>query len=395
MCAVEMDTYEKVERALAAPLLEGSDECVGDLDAPTRDFERRELQRVRQWADDNDKRGVKEPGRGLFMLDPAVTFLAHGSYGAVSACVYNIGVEWRLLMERQPVRFFYDTLYPYIVRSLRSLAAHFGLSRASNLALVPNVEFGVQSVLRSLRLAADDLVVSWSDILYGANMHMLRVLQHEQGFQLALFPIAAHVPLTRNGPDEQDAFVEYVVAEIHNAVRTSAASQFKRVVCFFEHVSSPSAIVFPLAKLCRAFREHDVISVVDGAHALGMFAWRDTPLDAMHVDFYVTNAHKWLCNLRGAAVLYVASEEMLRQVRPLVISWGFPRGFQSSFIWTGTLDYTPFITLWAALRVFDLLGGVKNLGARNKAPRAICMTFCSRALQLKCLHSSFWTEASS
>ena len=73
--------------------------------------------------------------------------------------------------------------------------------------------------------------------------------------------------------------------------------------------------------------------LVDGAHALGSLPLNITSLDP---DYYVTNAHKWLCAPKGAAVMYVR-RDLQQSTRPLVISHGFGSGFNSEFIWAGML----------------------------------------------------------
>ena len=63
--------------------------------------------------------------------------------------------------------------------------------------------------------------------------------------------------------------------------------------------------------------------------------------------------------------MFVASPEHLKTIRPPILSWGATNGFSSAFIWLGTMDYTPYLTMWAALRILNLLGGPEKTSLRN------------------------------
>jgi selenocysteine lyase/cysteine desulfurase len=64
---------------------------------------------------------------------------------------------------------------------------------------------------------------------------------------------------------------------------------------------------------------------------------------AVGADYYVSNMHKWFCNPRGAAFLWVNPASVLGhvpRVQPLVVSHGSGAGFLSDFIWDGELPST-------------------------------------------------------
>lgn len=70
----------------------------------------------------------------------------------------------------------------------------------------------------------------------------------------------------------------------------------------FSHVQYTDGSVLPVRELCELARAHDVLSVVDGAQAIGMLpvAVRD-----LGCDFYVGNLHKWINGTAGSGVLYL------------------------------------------------------------------------------------------
>jgi isopenicillin-N epimerase len=141
-------------------------------------------------------------------------------------------------------------------------------------------------------------------------------------------------------------------------------------LALIDHVTSPTALVFPIERIVRELDARGVETLVDGAHAPGMLP---LDLDRLGAAYYTGNGHKWLCAPKGSAFLY-GREDLRASVRPLVISHGANRPlrdrsrFQEEFAWTGTGDPTPFICLGEAVRYMGSLlpGGWPELMARNR-----------------------------
>ena len=91
--------------------------------------------------------------------------------------------------------------------------------------------------------------------------------------------------------------------------------------------------------------------VVDGAHAPGMV---DVDISSLDPDFWTGNFHKWCCSPRGSAGLYLRAEHRDR-IAPLVTSWFAKEGLIKSFSWTGTTDYSPWLSVPASI---DFMGGL-------------------------------------
>ncbi|XP_035826600.1 L-cysteine desulfhydrase [Aplysia californica] len=112
----------------------------------------------------------------------------------------------------------------------------------------------------------------------------------------------------------------------------------------------------PVEEMVQMCRKRNVLSFIDGAHALGSLEFNISAIDP---DFYVSNAHKWLSCPKGAAFLYV-KKSWQEMIRPAVISHGLGSGFSSEFIWSGLHDYSPMLSLHTVLD-FWLAVGPQNI----------------------------------
>jgi isopenicillin-N epimerase len=285
-------------------------------------------------------------------LDPDVTFLTHGTYGAAPWPVLNAQSEWRARMEREPVRFMNHVLEPALDAARARLGAFIG-AHADDIAFVPNATTGVNTVLRSMEPTfepGDEILTTDHD--YNACINAIRYVCGRAGAQ----PVVAKVPFPPRDADE-------VVAAILSAV----TPRTKLVVV--SHVTSPTALVLPIARIVAALTERGIDTLVDGAHAPGMLPLN---LDALNAAYYTGNAHKWLCAPKGAGFLHVRRDRQ-GGIRPLVISHGTnsPRRersrFRLEFDWLGTLDSSAYLSIPAALEFMGTLlpGGWPEVQRRN------------------------------
>ncbi|MBI5719831.1 MAG: aminotransferase class V-fold PLP-dependent enzyme [Burkholderiales bacterium] len=240
--------------------------------------------------------------RQHFLLDPEVTFLNHGSFGATPRVVLQAQQRAQLEMERNPVAYLGRASAALLASARQRLAAEIG-ARGEDLVFVPNASTGVNIVARSLALAPGDEVLT-TDHEYGACVATWQRRCVESGAVLR----TVAVPL----PFEPEAFAERLLA---------ACTPRTRLV-FVSHITSTTAIVFPLRALCAAARERGVITLVDGAHAPGQVA---LDLAAIGADFYTGNCHKWMCAPKGSAFLHVRPDRLAGPVllEAPVVSWGY------------------------------------------------------------------------
>lgn len=283
-------------------------------------------------------------------LDPRALFLNHGSFGACPRVVQEKQSELRARLEKQPVQFFLRDLEAMHDEALAALGAFIGADPA-DLGFVANATTGVNAVLRSLPFQPGDELVT-TDHTYGACRNALDWVAERSGARV----VTAAVPFPIGGAEEVEAAVLGAVTP-----RTRLA--------LLDHVTSPTGLVFPVARLVAALAGRGVDSLIDGAHGPGML-----PLDlkAIGAAYYTGNCHKWLCAPKGAAFLHVRRDRQQGLV-PTTISHGLtaPRSdrsrFQLLFGWTGTGDPTAALCVPDVIRVVGELvpGGWPEVWERN------------------------------
>jgi isopenicillin-N epimerase len=285
-------------------------------------------------------------------LDPSVTFLNHGSFGACPAEVMAVQREWRDRLEREPVAFLDGELEGHLDRARDALGAFLDADPAG-LAFVPNATAASNAVLRSLRFEAGDELLT-TDHEYNATLNTMRAAADRDEARVVL----AALPFPTTGADE---IVDAVLAAVTPRTRLAVLS----------HVTSPTALVLPIERLVRELDARGIDTLVDGAHAPGMVP---LALDALGAAYYTGNGHKWLCGPKGSAFLWVRADRRER-IHPPIVSHGAnatrtdrPR-FRLEFDWIGTGDPTPALTLPAAIDWMARLepGGWPAVMAANRA----------------------------
>ncbi len=284
--------------------------------------------------------------RDLFLLDPDLIFLNHGSFGACPKPVFERYQQWQRELERNPVAFLGRRSAALLAEARAALGAYLGAS-GSDLVFLPNATTGVNLVARSIGLQPGDEVLA-TDQEYGACDAAWRFVCERAGAHYRRVP----VPL----PFEPGTF----------ATRLLQAATPRTKLIFSSHLTSTTALVFPVAELCARAREAGITTLIDGAHAPGQIT---LDLAAVGADFYTGNCHKWLCAPKGSAFLHVRPEHH-EALHAGVVSWGYlaaqasaatlggHTGFDAyvgtttlerRLQWQGTRDIAAFLTVPAAI----------------------------------------------
>ena len=301
-------------------------------------------------------------------LDPTVTFLNHGSFGACLKAILDVQRGWRDKIESHPVRFLARDLEDLLDWSRSEIGAFVGAD-ADDLALMPNATAGINTVLRSLRFEKGDELLA-TDHAYNSSLNALRFAAAQSGARV----VVARIPFPIESPDE--AF---------DAVMAAVTPNTK--LAMLEHVTSPTALILPIERLVPALAAKGVDVLVDGAHGPGMVTVR---LKEFAPAYYAGTAHKWICAPKGTAFLYVRRDRQAL-IKPLAISSGANDSrvdrsrFRLEFDWTGTFDPSGWLTIPAAIDGLGemLPGGWPALIAVNRQ-----LAISARDMLAEALHTS-------
>ncbi len=181
-------------------------------------------------------------------LDPEITFLNHGSFGACPRVVIDEQTEWRRRLEREPVLFLGREIEGLLDEAREALANLVG-AKADHLSFVPNATYGVNSVLRSLVFQPGDEILL-ADQEYNATANAAVAAAQRVGARVVTvkipFPIASH-----------DEAIAPLVAGL--------TPRTKLVI--IDHVTSQTALIMPVERIVAACRERGIDVLIDGAHA--------------------------------------------------------------------------------------------------------------------------------
>ncbi|HAJ64377.1 MAG TPA: aminotransferase [Cyanobacteria bacterium UBA8543] len=301
----------------------------------------------------------------FWSLDPGVTFLNHGSYGACPRPVLEAQQRSRDQLEHQPLRFLMRD-YEQMLDAARSQLAAFVGAQADELVFVPNATTGINSVLRSLLFNPDDELLTTNQE-YNACRNALDFIASRTGAKV----VVAAVPFPLDSPNQ---VIEAVMERVSPKTR----------LALLDHVTSKTALIFPLQQLVNKLAAQGVDTLIDGAHALGMVPLN---LHELGATYYTGNCHKWLCAPKGAGFLYVRREKQ-SAIRPLTISHGAnskrtdKSRFQLEFDWTGTHDPTAYLCVPEAIQFIGSLlpGGWTELMKQNQAKALLARQLLCEAL---------------
>jgi len=308
---------------------------------------------------------MKDSIRQEFLLDPDIKYLNHGSFGACPKPVFRVYQEWQVELERNPLDYYTRRLKGLFTHDVsgpledaRKNLADFVGAEAEGLIFTPNVTIALNAIAHSIELAAGDEVLT-TDHEYGTIIATWQKKCDRTGASLELVPITLPV-------GSKADFVEYFWSRVTSRTK----------IILMSHITSATALLLPVEEICSRAREQGIITVIDGAHAVGQL---DLDLRKTGADFYTSNCHKWLLTPKGTGFLYVHPNQR-ESFEPLVISWAEinePSFSLRHEMW-GTRDMAGFLSIPAALEFRKKY----DWDAVNRTARKIVIRFRSQYANL-------------
>ena len=269
-----------------------------------------------------------------FILDKKTTFLNHGSFGACTKEVMNQYIEFQYELENQPVHFIEKEIPDLMTKSRKSLSKFLNVD-SNDLILIDNPTTAINEIIRSLKLQPGDEIIS-TDHEYGAMDKAWEFITEKTGSVYK--NIKLPFPIESND-------------DITSTLVNNCSDKTK--VLFISHITSPTAIIFPVKELCDFARKNNIITIIDGAHAPGHI---ELDIRNLNPDYYIGTCHKWLCTPKGVSFLYV-DKEIQNKLDPLIIGWGWRdsetklSNFQSNHQWWGTRDMSSYFCIPLAVMI--------------------------------------------
>ena len=273
--------------------------------------------------------------KSQFLLDPNITFLNHGSFGACPKPIFEEYQRFQMELETEPVYFIQKKAAGYLKIAKERLAKYINCN-ANDFFFTPNPTFAVNTIMRSLHLESGDEILS-TNHEYGAMDRIWNFYCKKSGAKFIRQNIS--LPVVSK---------EQILEEFWSGYTS------KTKIVFLNQISSCTALIFPVKEICDKARELGLITIIDGAHVPGQI---DLDIRDLNPDFYTGTLHKWMLAPKGSSFLYVKKsfQEMLD---PLIVGWGYESVSpgESQFLdyqeYQGTRDISAFL---CAPKVIDFL----------------------------------------
>ncbi len=298
-----------------------------------------------------------------FLLKENIIFLNHGSFGACPKPIFDEYQRLQLELELDPVDFIQNKSNRYLKAAKESLASFIGC-KPNDFYFTQNPTMAINTVVRSLNLHPGDEILT-SDHEYGAMDKTWNFICKKTGAKYV--KQAIHLPIT-----SKEQILQYFWKGYSKRTK----------VIFLNHISSATALIFPVKEICTRAKELGLVTIIDGAHVPGHIELNIEELDP---DFYTGTLHKWMLAPKGSSFLYV-KKQFQKEIDPLVVSWGYQSEMpsESQFLdyheYQGTRDIAAFLS---TPKVISFLND-HNWEQQNKNSKELVLSNYKRFCDLMC-----------
>lgn len=292
--------------------------------------------------------------RDHYLLDQSVVYANHGSYGPCPAIVYEELQRLRLEQERNPDKWFRQSKYTSYVESVRAAARRLDCN-FEQITLVDNATMGINAIVKSplpTFTSKPGGTILCTNLAYGAVLFTIEEAAKQRGMKVRMIHIRPPIA-------DKQAFIQQFQDELDKGDVEDIR------LAIIDHITSATAILFPVVELTDLFHAHGIPVVIDGAHGPGQVN-PDLSLSKLKCEFYIGTFHKWLYAARGCSFLFVRDPTIANQLQPGNTSWGYRPSalqldqmthFHLQFFHQGTRDESALLTLPKAIEFAQSFAG--------------------------------------
>ena len=237
--------------------------------------------------------------RREFLISDELAYMNSGTLGPMPKPVYYAVVDGYRALAADPGR--ENARQVEAQDDLRQELAAFVNAAPGEVALTRNTTEGMSFIANGLDLRpGDEILCTFHEHPGGLEPWKIKAKRHGVVVKELPFPIPATDP-----------------AELLNLFEDAITPRTR--VISVSHVTFPTGCTLPVGQLAALARPRGILTLVDGAHAIGMM---DLDMHELGIDFYASSPYKWAGAPVGTGFLYMRRESQDR-VWPTVASMGW------------------------------------------------------------------------
>ena len=188
--------------------------------------------------------------RDWFMLDEKTVYLTHGTFGGCLKTAFDNRIKWHKKIESDPFDFINNHAFNDLQHSRKFLSDYLNCNY-QDLVYFPNPSTALNAVIKSINLSHNDEVLT-TNHEYGSLDRTWRYYSSLKGYVYKSINI--DIPY-----NNKQIFIDSFLNQITD----------KTKIIYLSHITSSTGLIFPVKEICEIARNHNIISIVDGAHAPG------------------------------------------------------------------------------------------------------------------------------
>lgn len=215
--------------------------------------------------------------RSYFPLKESLTFLNNGTMGITPTPVLNA-------VKDSFSRIAENAAYPHHNNELETKLAELIGCDAQEIGITKNVSEGINHIAWGIPLKpGDEVIITTHEHIGGCAAWMRR--SQMEGIVIKNIPLG----------DSDEAFIDILRKHINSKTKVIA----------IPHIPCTTGQILPVKEICTLAREAGIISVLDGAHPLGMIQFN---VKEIGCDYYAGCFHKWMLGPIGTGWMYIRKE---------------------------------------------------------------------------------------